>query len=630
MEAKETHSISDHEVELQDAKPEEKSENGNFVFEKAFSSDEEKGSGYNTNETYSKMDNSLQHRGVSKIEAVRDSIYQNKRGMYLAYAFGIAILACSWASAIQSSTTYSYQVYATASFNRTSMISTLEIATAIISSVCKPILGKFSDITSRPMTYTLVLLFYVIGFIVVASSSTISAYVIGSVFISIGSSGLDYLNTLVVGDLTSLKWRGFMTALLSTPYIATVWFTGFIVQGIIDSNWRWGYGMFAIIMPAVMTPAVIILMYLERQANKDENIKKIINYQTEEKNKNKQSKWQKLWKAVLEVDLFGLILLGVGWSILLLPFSLTSYAKNGWKNPSMIAMMVVGGVILIAYSGYEMFIAPYPSCPRRVMNRTFITAVIIDFFYYLAGYLQSMYFTTYTWILYDWSYRDWTYFNNTMTIALCVFGVFAGAMHRVFHRYKYLQIIGLVIKIVGYGILIRPNFAATGKVDLAWSLILIGMGGSFSVVGSQVSCQASVPHQDLAIASSLLPLYTNIGGAIGAAIASPIFSNKVPKYLREYLPSSINDTQVYNFYSDSSLIREYPVGTEIRDGAIKAYSRSMFFLLVPAVSLSFIPLAAAFWQSNFYLGNQQNAVEGDQDHKKKGDKETTQEEKIII
>jgi hypothetical protein len=86
-----------------------------------------------------------------------------------------------------------------------------------------------------------------------------------------------------------------------------------------------------------------------------------------------------------EIDAFGLILLGFGWSLLLLPFSLKTYADGGWKNPSMIAMMVVGGLLLIAYVIYEILWARVPSAPRRlVFNKTFVMAVIIDSIYMRA------------------------------------------------------------------------------------------------------------------------------------------------------------------------------------------------------------------------------------------------------
>ncbi|EPY52325.1 siderophore-iron transporter Str3 [Schizosaccharomyces cryophilus OY26] len=549
----------------------------------------------------------FQKRGVIKIEETRKYINRSKKGKLLAYTFGFSILVCAWAYAIQSSTTSSYQVYATSSFNRQSLVSTLEIATSVISAVCKPILGKISDVTSRPLTYAFVLMLYAIGFTVIASSKTISAYVIGTVFVAIGGSGLDFLNSVIVGDLTPLKWRGFATSILSTPFIFTVWFSGLIVQGILDHNWRWGYGMFAIIMPVVLVPAIVILSYLERSAVAEFKSKK---EECPTENITKSSKLRNVYQALLEVDVFGLILLGFGFSLLLLPFSLVSYAKNGWRNPSMIAMIIVGGIILIIFGLYELFLAPYPLCPRRILfNKTFMMAVVIDFFYYFGGYIQSLYQNTYIWIIKDWSYRDLSYFSNIMTVALCLFGLLAGVIHRSTHRYKFLQIIGLAIKIVGYAILVRPGRATTNTVSLAFSEALIGLGGSFSVVGTSVASQASVPHQDLATVISTLNLWTQIGGAIGSAIAAPIYSSKVPKYLREYMPSNVTQANITSFYSNTDLIREYPMNSDIRQGAINAYSKSMFYLYAPALGISFISFIAAFFQTNYFLGNQQNAVE---------------------
>ena len=50
------------------------------------------------------------------------------------------------------------------------------------------------------------------------------------------------------------------------------------------------------------------------------------------------------------------------------------------------------------------------------------------------------------------------------------------------------------------------------------------MGGAFSVVGSRVASQASVPHQDLATVIALLSLWTQLGSAIGGAIAAGVWT----------------------------------------------------------------------------------------------------------
>lgn len=164
--------------------------------------------------------------------------------------------------------------------------------------------------------------------------------------------------------------------------------------------------MFAIIMPVALGPAIAVLIYLDRKAKKHGLInmassnaarRAAADGLTEKQDDTSPrglivaaaaTEPQESWGRALlrnwhEIDAFGLILLGFGWSLLLLPFSLKTYAEHGWRNHSLIAMMVVGGVLLIAYVVYEMKWAKMPSAPRRlVFNKTFIMSIIIDSFYF--------------------------------------------------------------------------------------------------------------------------------------------------------------------------------------------------------------------------------------------------------
>jgi hypothetical protein len=161
--------------------------------------------------------------------------------------------------------------------------------------------------------------------------------------------------------------------------------------------------MFAIIMPACLGPAIATLIYLDRKAKKhgivnmssSNGARRAAKELASEEGKQDphgtaiaaaatpSETWkQRLVRNIDEIDALGLVLLGFGWSLLLLPFSLKTYAQHGWRNPSLIAMMVVGGLLLIAYVVYEIKFAKMPSAPRRlIFNKTFIMAVIIDSFY---------------------------------------------------------------------------------------------------------------------------------------------------------------------------------------------------------------------------------------------------------
>ncbi|GAA5990182.1 hypothetical protein JCM11641_004247 [Rhodosporidiobolus odoratus] len=504
-----------------------------------------------------------------------------------------------------SSTTYSYSVWAISSFSKhSSGLASLSIATSIISAVCQPFLAKLSDVFSRPLLCTISLVCYTVGYIIILKAPTLAAYVVGNVATSIGSTGLNLLATILCADLVPLKYRGLANGILSAPYIVIPWYTAYIVTALSDDkNWRWGYVMYAIIMPFVMGPAIILLFWLEHRAEK-EGLAAAAKPNAHDDGKITAaspllSRDRRVLLAWLELDGFGLILLGCGWSLLLLPFSLSSGAKGGYNNPSLIAMFAVGCICLILYPIYEYYFAKYPSAPiRLIKNKTFITAVIIDFIYLLAGYLQLLYLS---------SYVVAPYFNNTLTVGLCFGGVVAGLLQWWTRRYKLIQIIGLCIKIIGYGLLVDKNGVHdTGR--LVASQALTGIGGSFSVVGSQVSSQASVPHTDVALAIALLSLWSGIGSSIGDAIASAHWGSAMPGNLRHFLPASVNDTQIATFFGDITTIKEYDYTSEIRQGAIKAYEKTVF-LWAAALGLSFIALIAACFQTNYYLGNSQNAFD---------------------
>ncbi|KAK7422838.1 hypothetical protein QQX98_001400 [Neonectria punicea] len=236
-------------------------------------------------------------------------------------------------------------------------------------------------------------------------------------------------------------------------------------------------------------------------------------------------------------------------------------------------------------------------------------AIVIDGIYLLAGNIRGLYFSSYTLIAKDWSYQNWVYYGNTLTLALCIAGPLVGLAQRWTHRYRAIQIVGLCVKIIGMGVLIDGHQATNNTGALVVSMVLIGFGGSMSVVGSRVASQASVPHQDVALVISLLSLWSRIGSAVGSAVVAVIWSSYMPDELREHLPAPVNETLVQTLFSSVSSIRTlYDFDDPVRQGAIVAYRNSLYYCLVTALGLAFIPLMAAFFQINFFLGKQQNAV----------------------
>lgn len=557
--------------------------------------------------------------GVSKMEAVA-RVTQGKAGRKYLIGIALAVYACNWVYSMEGSTTYSYAIWATSDFGEHSGgLAALNIATGIISSVCTPFLARFADVFGRGQVYAVGLACYVVGFIIIAASPNLSAYIIGNVLQSIGGATVSLMNAILCADLLPLKWRGMGLGLLSTPYLATVWYTSSIAEALgTDKNWRWGYGMYCIIMPVIMGPAIWVILSLERKARKQGYIEEIqANAQvgdekaaqmaTEQMNAPKAPIKTRAVQIFHEMDTVGLLLLAFGWSLLLLPFSLAGGADHGYANRSLIAMFVVGAVCLMMYAAWEIFYAKYPTAPKRLFrNRTFIMGIIINWIYMVAGYMNLTYVYSYTYIITDFNDRTQNYYNNVLTMGLCSFGVVAGLVYRYTHRYKIWQIAGLAVKIIGMGVFCNVGTNQKGRLIVAQ--FLVGAGGAMSVVASQIAVQASVPHQDVALVISLLGLWTAIGAGVGSAVSAAHWQANLPEALRRYVPTTIDDATITLWYGNIIAIKEYAIGTPERDGAIQAYQEVIGVLFKGALGISFVPLIAACFQTNYYLGDQQNSI----------------------
>jgi hypothetical protein len=145
-------------------------------------------------------------------------------------------------------------------------------------------------------------------------------------------------------------------------------------------------------------------------------------------------------------------------------------------------------------------------------------------------------------------------------------------------------------------------------VTLVMATLVVSLGGAFSVIGSQVASQASVPHHDMATAISLLSLWSSLGAAIGQAIASAIWTNMMPANLEYYLAGYANSTEIADIYGSITTARTQ--SPEIRAQVIKAYDQTVQYpMYLPALILAVIALVPAILTKSFYLGDNQNAVE---------------------
>ncbi|CAE6421952.1 unnamed protein product [Rhizoctonia solani] len=543
------------------------------------------------------------NRGVARVEALHRHL--NRTWKWILY---ISIGALSYVYSLDTDTTPNYLPLATSEFGKHSFIGTIGTADGIITAVGKPCIAKIADLWSRPVAYSVVLVFYIIGYILVASARTVYAVAGGMIMYTVGHTGLFLVTDIVVSDISPLDWRGFAAGLTSAPVILNAFISAEIVSSVeAGPGWRWGYGMFAIIIPAIMAPAIITLFAAERRAEKKGEF---ASDSSSDEPKSSRSSLHLLKEFTVQMDIVGLILVGLIFGLILFPISLAKTVHGGWSNASMIAMIVVGVACIPIFIIWERYFASHAIMSKRLMtNRAFLAAVGIHFFHQFADPLWNLYLSSYIWVVKDWDTRSWVYFNNSMNVTTSVFNLFGGLILKYTHRYKYLQVCGLGIRLIGIGLLISPHAggAVVATVPLVWSQILIGIGGAFSVVGSRVGAQASVSHDDLASLTALLSVWTSLGGSVGNAVATAIWTANMPSNLDKYLPG-VPEPTINKLYGSIKSARN--AAPAVRQGVIQAYGATTRPMFIISLGLSCICFILAFFMPNYYLGKTQNAVDG--------------------
>ena len=246
-------------------------------------------------------------------------------------------------------------------------------------------MAKIANVFGRLEAFSFSILLYIVGYIQMAGSNNVKAFASAQIFYSAGSTGLQILQQIFIADTSDLLNRALFSSLPDLPFLVTVWIGAPIAQDLLKhTTWRWGYGIWTIVLPVAFMPLALALFLNLRKAKRLGQLP--------------NSPWagtsfaQGLKNIFFDLDVMGLLLLSAGISLLLLPLTLAQKAKNGWHNASMVAMIVIGCLCLVVFPFWEgsKKLAPRPFLALRLFrNRTVVAGCAIGFFYF--GMYQGRY-----------------------------------------------------------------------------------------------------------------------------------------------------------------------------------------------------------------------------------------------
>ena len=467
-------------------------------------------------------------------------------------------------------------------------------------------MAKIANVFGRLEAFTLSVFIYVIGYIQMAASDSVKTFASAQIFYSAGATGLQILQQIFIADTSDLLNRALFSSLPDIPFLITVWAGPPIADDLLThTTWRWGYGIWTIILPTAYLPLALSLFLNMRKAAKLQLLP--------------PSPWhgrsfsgglKSLW---YDLDVMGLLLLSAAISLILIPLTLAATAKSGWQNASIIAMLVVGCVCLVIFPAWESTprLAPHPFLSLGLlMNRTVLAGCAIAFFYFAVFYTSIQpYFSSYLQVVHSQSVTAAGTIVNVFSFSSTVASILISLVIKYTRHYKYYITAGTCIYLLGVGLMIRYRVEGSSTAQIVGTQIAVGIGGGLINVPAQLGVQASVAHTDVAAATAVFLTILAIGGAVGSAISGAVWTGSLLSKLEQYLPPAAQ-ADASMIYGNLTIAKSYPSDSLEKAAIDRSYQETMNILLIIAACFTVPMLPLSLVMKNYKLDTVDQRVKG--------------------
>ena len=396
---------------------------------------------------------------------------------------------------------------------------------------------------------------------------------------------MSYILTVFIADTSTLRNRALMLSFATSPYIITTWIGGPVAQSTLHGpGWRWGFGIFAIVIPVVVVPLAALVLYNDRKAKKMGllNVERV--------------KWTpaNIKKFCIEIDLVGILILTAGMALFLLPFSLWSYQGGQWKSPMIICMIVFGFVLLIAFPIWEKFFAPVTFIPYELLlDRTVFMAGCMFIFVYFNSSVWGSYFSSMLQVVWNLSVTEASYVTQVFRVVQCGWTFFfLGPLIRYTGRFKWtIAYFALPLDILAIGLMIHFRQPGTSIGYIVMTQIFTAVAGGTIVIGGELAMMVPSDHQHIAVILAVLNLFCSIGSAVGSTVSAAIWTATFRKNLIKHVgPYGVNVNDIY-----AALPKQlsYKWGSPERMGIAQAYGDSQRLMLITSICMLSLALICA-------------------------------------
>lgn len=523
----------------------------------------------------SEKESSTEHEERDKLTVTKSIVIRKAELMakqygawYLRVLFLFSAFVCSFGYSLDSNIRSIYMSYAMSNYESHPLVSTVGVISEVISAVSQLFFAGLSDVFGRLSLFIVSILFYVVGTVLQSQASNVQKYAAGTFFYNVGLVGGMLQVVLILSDNSSLKWRLLYTFVPAWPAIITTWVSGNVVSAANpEKHWSWSIGMWAFIFPLSALPLIGCMLHMRWKVRNDPEWKDL---QKQESLYQSHGLLKTLVQLFWKLDVVGLVLLTVGVGCICVPLTVAGGVNSSWRNPKIIAPLVLGVVLVPIFIYWETKLALMPFAPFRLLKDRGVWAPLVllflDCFVYAmpAGYL-------YTILIVSINQTDLsaTRISSLYSFVTAVISPFLGFLVAKSSRLKPYIVIGAGLYFVTMGLFYHYRSGEDSASGIIGAMVVWGICSSLFDYPINVSIQTVTSHENMASVTALGYTIFNIGGAVGSSVSGAIWTQLLYPKLHELMGDASLAESAYN--SPFEFIGDHAWGTPIRNSMVEAY-----------------------------------------------------------
>lgn len=432
--------------------------------------------------------------------------------------------------------------------------------------------GKMYQFYSVKFVFMTAIALFEIGSAICGAAPSSVAFIIGRAIAGVGSAGIMSGAITVIVYAVPLHKRPLFQGLFGAVFgLASV--VGPLLGGAFTSKvtWRW---CFYINLPfgGVAMVFIFFLLTIPKRAS--------------ERLQNRQK--------LAHLDALGVFFLlpGVICLLLALQWGGTEYA---WRSARIIALLVLAGVLLIAFVAVQILRPETATIPPRIFCQQSILAGFCATFTVGASMMIIVYYLP-IWFqaIQNVSAVDSGIRLLPLVLPMVAASVITGALTARIGYYTPFMLFGVVLLSIGAGLLTTLQ-VTTGEGKWIGYQVLYGFGMGCTFQAPNLAAQTVLPTIDVPVGTSLMFFSQLLGGAIFTSVGSNVLSTELLKRLAG-IPG-VDPAEVLN-QGATELTKS--VGTEALPAVLEAYNgslRKVFQVGLIMTCLTILGAAALEWRS---------------------------------